>query len=54
MASPVTSKNLIPHPPTEDPNRAGSEVKLVAAEDRKLRIKVECRDDKEIVGTGFH
>jgi predicted thioesterase len=23
-------------------------------EGRKLRFKVECRDEKEIVGTGFH
>ncbi|HZC79356.1 MAG TPA: hypothetical protein VE258_16495, partial [Ktedonobacterales bacterium] len=29
-------------------------VKLVAVEDRKLRFKVECRDEKEIIGTGFY
>ena len=26
----------------------------VTVEDRKMRFKVECRDEKEIVGTGFH
>ena len=31
-----------------------AQVKLVAVEDRKLRFKVECRDEKEIIGTGFH
>jgi fluoroacetyl-CoA thioesterase len=31
-----------------------AEVELVAVEGRKLRFKVECRDDKEIIGAGFH
>jgi fluoroacetyl-CoA thioesterase len=30
------------------------EVELVAVEGRRLRFKVECRDDAEIIGTGFH
>ncbi|WMT73092.1 hypothetical protein [Bradyrhizobium sp. Ash2021] len=34
--------------------RVTAQVKLVAVEDRKLRFKVECRDEKEIIGTGFH
>jgi hypothetical protein len=46
MAPPLTGKSLIAHPPTQ--------VKLVAVEDRKLRFKVECRDEKEIIDTGFH
>jgi len=31
-----------------------SEVELVAAEGRKLRFKVTCRDDKDLIGEGFH
>jgi len=31
-----------------------AEVELVAVEGRKLRFRVECRDEKEIIGTGFH
>jgi fluoroacetyl-CoA thioesterase len=31
-----------------------AEVELVAVEARKLRFKVECRDEKEIIGAGFH
>jgi fluoroacetyl-CoA thioesterase len=34
--------------------RVTAQVKLVTVEDRKLRFKVECRDEKEIIGTGFH
>ena len=34
--------------------RVTAEVKLVTVEDRKMRFKVERRDEKEIVGTGFH
>ena len=34
--------------------RVTAQMKLVAVEDRKLRFKVECRDEKEIIGTGFH
>jgi fluoroacetyl-CoA thioesterase len=29
-------------------------VELVAAEGRKLRFKVSCRDDKDLIGEGFH
>jgi fluoroacetyl-CoA thioesterase len=31
-----------------------AEVELVAIEDRTLRFKVACRDDKETIGEGFH
>ena len=31
-----------------------AEVELVAAEGRRLRFKVACRDDKETIGEGFH
>jgi fluoroacetyl-CoA thioesterase len=34
--------------------RVTARVELVAVEGRKLRFKVECRDEKEIIGTGFH
>jgi fluoroacetyl-CoA thioesterase len=34
--------------------RVTAQVKLVAIEDRKLRFKVECWDEREIIGTGFH
>jgi fluoroacetyl-CoA thioesterase len=34
--------------------RVTAQVKLVAVEDRKLRFKVECRDEKEMIGTGFY
>jgi fluoroacetyl-CoA thioesterase len=34
--------------------RMTAQVKLVAVEDRKLRFRVECRDEREIIGTGFH
>jgi len=30
------------------------EVELVAIEGRKLRFKVACRDDKGVIGEGFH
>ena len=29
-------------------------VELVAVEGRKLRFKIECRDEKEVIGRGFH
>jgi fluoroacetyl-CoA thioesterase len=29
-------------------------VELIAIEGRKLRFKVECRDEKDIIGSGFH
>jgi fluoroacetyl-CoA thioesterase len=31
-----------------------AQVELVAVEGRKLRFKVECRDDKDVIGAGFH
>jgi fluoroacetyl-CoA thioesterase len=34
--------------------RVTAEVELVAVEGRKLRFKVECRDEKEVIGAGFH
>lgn len=29
-------------------------VELVAVEGRKLRFKVECRDEEDVIGAGFH
>ena len=34
--------------------RVTAEVKLVVAEGRKLRFELECRDEREIIGTGHH
>ena len=34
--------------------RVTARVELVAVEGRKLRFKVECRDEREIIGAGFH
>ena len=31
-----------------------AEVELVAVEGRRLRFRVECRDEKDVIGTGFH
>lgn len=31
-----------------------AEVELVAAEGRKLRFKVTCRDERDLIGEGFH
>jgi len=31
-----------------------AEVELVAIEGRRLRFKVECRDEKDVIGAGFH
>lgn len=31
-----------------------AEVELVAAEGRKLRFKVRCRDERDLIGEGFH
>jgi fluoroacetyl-CoA thioesterase len=31
-----------------------AEVELVAVEGRKLRFKVRCRDDKDVIAEGFH
>jgi fluoroacetyl-CoA thioesterase len=33
--------------------RVAAQVKFVAVEDRTLRFKVECRDEKEIIGPGL-
>ena len=34
--------------------RVTAQMEVVAVEGRKLRFKVECRDEKEIFGTDFH
>ena len=34
--------------------RVTARVELIAVEGRKLRFKVECRDEQEIIGAGFH
>ena len=34
--------------------RVTAQVELVAVEGSKLCFKVECRDEKEIIGTGYH
>jgi fluoroacetyl-CoA thioesterase len=34
--------------------RVTASVELVAVEGRRLRFKVECRDETEIIGAGFH
>ena len=31
-----------------------AEVELIAVEGRKLRFKVACRDDADVIGSGFH
>ena len=31
-----------------------ADVELVAVEGRRLRFKAECRDDAEVIATGFH
>ena len=31
-----------------------AEVELVSVEGRRLRFKIECRDDKDVIGAGFH
>ena len=31
-----------------------AEVELVEIEGRRLRFRVECRDEKDVIGTGFH
>ena len=31
-----------------------AEVELLSAEGRRLRFKVRCRDDKDLIGNGFH
>jgi fluoroacetyl-CoA thioesterase len=31
-----------------------ADVELIAAEGRRLRFKVECRDEVEAIGSGFH
>src|SRR5690606_26483104 len=34
--------------------RGTAEVELVAAEGRRLRCRVLCRDEREVIGEGFH
>lgn len=34
--------------------RVTAEVELVAVEGRRLRFRVECRDEKELIGVGTH
>ena len=34
--------------------RATAAIELVAVEGRKLRFKVECRDERDAIGAGFH
>jgi fluoroacetyl-CoA thioesterase len=34
--------------------RASAAIELVAMEGRKLRFKVECRDERDAIGAGFH
>jgi len=34
--------------------RASAAIELVAVEGRKLRFKVECRDERDTIGAGFH
>jgi fluoroacetyl-CoA thioesterase len=34
--------------------RVTADVELIAVEGRRLRFKVECRDDSEVIGAGFH
>ena len=34
--------------------RVTAQLELVAVEGRKLRFKAWCRDEREIIGTGYH
>jgi fluoroacetyl-CoA thioesterase len=34
--------------------KATADIELVAVEGRKLRFKVECRDERDAIGAGFH
>ena len=34
--------------------RVSATVELVSVEGRKLRFKVECRDEVDVIGSGFH
>ena len=34
--------------------KATATVELVAMEGRKLRFKVDCRDERDLIGAGFH
>ena len=34
--------------------KATAAIELVAMEGRKLRFKVECRDESDLIGAGFH
>jgi len=34
--------------------RIAAEVELIAVDGRRLRFRVQCRDDVEVIGAGFH
>ncbi|HJR20033.1 MAG TPA: thioesterase, partial [Dongiaceae bacterium] len=34
--------------------KATTAIELVALEGRRLRFKVECRDERDAIGAGFH
>ncbi len=34
--------------------RATAEVELIAVEGRRLRFKILCRDERDVIGEGFH
>lgn len=34
--------------------RASAAIELIAVEGRKLRFKVDCRDERDAIGAGFH
>ena len=34
--------------------RASAAIELVAMEGRKLRFRIECRDERDAIGAGFH
>ena len=34
--------------------RASAAIELIAMEGRKLRFKVDCRDERDAIGAGFH
>jgi len=40
--------------PTPIGMKVTAEVELLQAEGRKLRFKVSCRDEKDLIGEGFH
>lgn len=40
--------------PTPTGMRVTAEVELIAVEGRRLRFRVKCRDETEVIGSGFH